>query len=91
MENDHIPELKYLDFFKDEDAVAYFGQLGYLLKDGVHIQEEVNQIPYYRFLKKHKDSLNLYYERFFGISLKKKMSNQTLTFSLILIHQVKEI
>jgi len=72
MENDHLPKLKYLDFFKDEDSVAYFGQLDYLLKDGVHIQEYGNQISYYRFLKKHKDSLNLYYERFYGISLKEE-------------------
>ena len=72
MENDHIPELKYLDFLKSEDAVTYFGQLDYLLKDGVHFQDYGNQISYYRFLKKYKDSLNLYYERFFGISLKEE-------------------
>lgn len=72
MENDYIPELKYLDFLKSEDAIAYFGQLDYLLKDGVHFQDYGTQIPYYRFLKKHKISINLYYERFFGISLKEE-------------------
>ncbi|MFC4634648.1 hypothetical protein ACFO3O_12055 [Dokdonia ponticola] len=72
MENNDISEVEYLKFLKEEDAIQYFGRLDYLLKDGVHIQEDADQIPYYRFLKENKNSIREYYERFFGISLKEE-------------------
>ncbi|MCT4629605.1 hypothetical protein [Winogradskyella sp.] len=72
MENNDSSEIKYLTFLRDEDAMQYFGKLDYALKDGEHFQNYGSQIPYYRFLKKHKNSINSYYERFYGISLKEE-------------------
>jgi len=59
MENNDISEIEYLKFLKEEEAIQYFGQLDYLLKDGVHFQDYGDQIPYYNFLKK-KSRINLY-------------------------------
>ncbi|MAP56076.1 MULTISPECIES: condensin complex protein MksE [Flavobacteriaceae] len=69
MEHNSNGTLEFLKFYEDPDAPTYFGELDYYLKDGIHIQEYGDQINYYKFLKKHKEDLNKYYQHFYGIHL----------------------
>lgn len=72
MEHDSDGKLDFLRFQLAPDAQTYFGEVDYFLKDGIHIQEYGDQIPYYRFLKKHKSHLEQYYPYFYGIHLKEE-------------------
>ncbi|MDJ0644488.1 MAG: hypothetical protein QNJ57_00755, partial [Flavobacteriaceae bacterium] len=72
MEHSITGALSFLKFYFDKDAETYFGELDYYLKDGVHIQEYGDQIPYYRFLKRHKEDLDSYYDYYYGIHLKEE-------------------
>lgn len=72
MEHNTSGTLDFLKFQIDPDAQTYFGELDYYLKDGIHIQEYGDQIPYFRFLKKHKPDLEKYYPYFYGIYLKEE-------------------
>lgn len=82
MEYNTNDRLEFLKFQLDEDAQTYFGELDYYLKDGIHIQEFGDQIPFYRFLKKHKNDLNSYYNYFYGIELKEENLNSDSYFFL---------
>ena len=72
MEHDSSTALDFLKFLADPDAQKYFGELDYYLKDGIHIQEYGDQIPYYKFLQRNKYNLDKYYEYYYGINLKEE-------------------
>ncbi len=72
MEHNSEGTLDFLKFQIDPDAQLYFGEVDYYLKDGIHIQQYGDQIPYYWFLKKHKQHLEKYYSYFYGIHLKEE-------------------
>jgi chromosome condensin MukBEF MukE localization factor len=69
MENDTNGKLNFLKFLAEPDAQNFFGEVDYYLKDGIHIQEYGYQIPYYRFLRKHRDNLEQFYTHYYGIKL----------------------
>ncbi len=61
--------MKSLDFFKHTDAPELFAKLDYALKDGVHIQKTPSQAVFFEFIVENEDSLNDYYQQFYGVFL----------------------
>ncbi len=64
-----ISDVNPLHFLKNNDAIANFGKLDYLLKDGMHIQNYDGYTNEFLFLIKYYPDLKKYYETYFGISL----------------------
>lgn len=72
MRNDYSSEgLREFDFLDKQEAGLLFGKLDYMLKDGVHFQNTEDQFDYFNFIQENEKSINLYYQRFFGVNLEK--------------------
>ena len=57
------------NFMSDPEAEELFAKLDYLLREGVHIQENRKQEAYFRFIVKNTESLEAYYRQFFNLHL----------------------
>ncbi|CAA0212768.1 condensin complex protein MksE [Tenacibaculum maritimum] len=57
------------DFLKSENTRELFSKVDYKLKDGVHIQQYGNQIDLYNYIVENEESLKLYYNELFKVSL----------------------
>lgn len=71
MENNNREKVG-LDFLVEDDSERLFGDLDYLLKDGVHIQNFGENSFFYDYLTNNHSELNAYYLRLFGVPLRRK-------------------
>jgi len=56
-------------FFEDPDAIDLFAKIDFQLKDGLHFQDREHQHQFFLFIKKHEQSLNLFYQKYYGVNL----------------------
>lgn len=58
-----------LEFLEDSRAQGLFAKIDQALKDGYHIQNRTAWTEHWRFLDEHKNSINEYYQAYFGVKL----------------------
>jgi len=58
----------FVNFLKQPDAAELFAKLDYLLKDGMHIQNQLHP-QYYAYLKKHEPHIKQYYKTIYDVKL----------------------
>lgn len=57
------------DFLLDDEAKELFAETDYLLKDGMHFQNQGNQIRHFKYILRNFNSLRSYYRDFFEVLL----------------------
>ncbi|MBE99468.1 hypothetical protein [Flavobacterium coralii] len=66
---DGSQKITVASFLFHEAAEDIFAQLDYALKDGMHIQREGKQVRQFNFIEANEESLVLYYQKFFNVTL----------------------